>query len=95
MDIIKRFFRKKHKRFLIVTVALRQIVPSMVIPEKEVLYTNVEQQPVTRKKYIMAWLKESLKNKGIMTMPNLLETKFMLTVLFFLVMYGKWKIEEM
>ena len=88
-------FRKKHKRLSSVTVELRQIVPSMVIAERKAWYTNVQQQPVTRKKYILDWLKESSKNRGNMTMSNLLKTSFMPTALPSQVAYGKLKKEKM
>ena len=67
----------------------------MVIAEKKAWYTNVQQQPVTRKKYILDWLKEISKNRGIMTMSNLLKTNFMPTVLPSQVTYEKWKKEKM
>ena len=67
----------------------------MVIAETKAGYTNVQQQPVTRKKYILDWLKESSKNRGIMTMPNLLKTSFMPTALPSQVAYGKLKKEKM
>ena len=84
-------FRKKRKRLSIAAVELRQIVPSMVIAERKVWYTNVQQQPVTQKKYTLDWLKETLKNRGIMAMSNLLKTNFMVTVLPCQVIHGKWK----
>ena len=85
-------FRKKHKRLSSVTVELRQIVPSMVIAERKAWYTNVQQQPVTRIKFVLDWL--SSKNRGFMTMSNLLKTSFMPTVLPSQVIYGKWKKEK-
>ena len=84
-------FRKKHKRLSIFTVELRQIVPSMVIAERKVWHASVQQQPVTWKKYILGWLKESLKNRSVMTMSKLLKTNFMAAVLPFQVIYRKWK----
>ena len=63
----------------------------MVIAESKAWYTNVQQQPVTGKMYILDWLKEISKNRGIMTMSNLLKTNFMPTELSSQVMYGKWK----
>ena len=62
----------------------------MGIAESKAWYANV-QQPVTRKKYILDWLKESSKNRGIMTMSNLLKMNFMPTVLPSQVTYGKFK----
>ena len=91
----KRLFRNKHKRLSSVNVELRKIVPSMVIAERKVWYTNVQQQPVIRKKYILDWLKESSKRRGMMTMSNLLKTNLMPTVLPSEVMYGKWKKKKM
>ena len=79
---------------MIVTVELRRIVPAMVIAERKVWYANVQQQPLTRKKYILGWLKEYLKNRGIMSMSNFLKTNLVATVLPFQVIYGKWKKEK-
>ena len=88
----KKIVQKRHKRLLI--VELRQIASSMVIAERKVSYINVQQQPVTRKKYILDLLRESLKSKSTMTISNLFKTNFMRTVLLFRVMYGNWKIEK-
>ena len=41
------------------------------------------------KKHILDGLKENLKNRGIMTMSNLLKTNFIPTVLLFQVIYGE------
>ena len=94
-ELTKRLFRKKHKRLSSVTVELRQIFLSLVIAERKGWYANVQQQPVTGKKYILDWLKESSKSRGIMTMSDLLKTNFMPTALPFQVIYGKWKKEKM
>ena len=67
----------------------------MVIAERKAWYTNVQKQPVTWKKYIVDWLKDSSKSRGIMTMPSLLKTNFMPTALPFNVIYGKLKKEKM
>ena len=67
----------------------------MVTAEKKVWYTNVQQQPVTRKKCIVDWLKNSLKNDHYDHAKSLkFVFNFMLTVLPFQVMYGKWKQEK-
>ena len=47
----KKIVQKRHKRLLI--VELRQVASSMVIAERKVSDINVQQQPVTRKKYIL------------------------------------------
>ena len=47
----KKIVQKRHKRLLI--VKLRQVASSMVIAERKVSDINVQQQPVTRKKYIL------------------------------------------
>ena len=88
-------FRKKHKKLSSVTVELRQNFPSVLISEGKAWYANIQEQPVAREKYILDWLKESSKKKGIMTMSNLLKTNSMPTVLPFSVTYGKWKKEKM
>ena len=56
---------------------------------KESVIYNVQQQPVTRIKFVLDWL--SSKNRGFMTMSNLLKTSFMPTVVPSEVIYGKWK----
>ena len=43
------------KRLSSVTAEFRQIVPSMVVAERKAWYTNVQQQPVTKKTYI-SWI---------------------------------------
>ena len=91
----KKIVQKETQETLECNCRVKTDCPSMVIAEKKEWYTNVQQQPVTRKKYILDWLKESSKNRIIMTMSNLLKTNFMPTVLPSQVTYEKWKKEKM
>ena len=46
------------------------------------------------KKYILDWLRQSLRSKGIVVMSNLFKTSFMPTALLFLIMHAQLKIEN-
>ena len=57
-----KIFQKETQETLILAAELRPTVPSMVIGERNVSNTNVQQQSVTRKKYILDRLKKGLES---------------------------------
>ena len=59
----EKIIQKEKQETLDLNVDLRQIVPSMVVAERKVSYTNVQQQPATQKKVYLGLTEGEFKKQ--------------------------------